>query len=96
MLYAAQEKLLAEGIDVAVVSMPSWDLFEKQDDAYKQSVLPKDVKKRLGIEMGVSLGWHKYVGDEGELSQSIHLVQVHQEILSLKNTDSLKKMLLLK
>ena len=51
----------------AVVSMPSWDLFEKQDDAYKQSVLPKDVKKRLGIEMGVSFGWHKYVGDEGEI-----------------------------
>lgn len=64
---AAQKKLLAEGIDVSVVSMPSWDLFEKQDDAYKQSVLPKDVKKRLGIEMGVSLGWHKYVGDEGDV-----------------------------
>lgn len=64
---SSQAKLLAEGIDVAVVSMPSWDLFEKQDDAYKQSVLPKDVKKRLGIEMGVSLGWHKYVGDEGAI-----------------------------
>ena len=64
---ASQEKLKAEGIDVSVVSMPSWDLFEKQDDAYKQSVLPKDVKKRLGIEMGVSLGWHKYVGDEGAI-----------------------------
>ena len=47
--------------------MPSWDLFEKQDAAYKESVLPKDVKKRLGIEMGVSLGWHKYVGDEGDI-----------------------------
>jgi len=64
---SAQAQLLAEGIDVAVVSMPSWDLFEKQDDAYKQSVLPKDVKKRLGIEMGVSFGWHKYVGDEGAI-----------------------------
>jgi transketolase len=64
---SAQAQLLAEGIDVAVVSMPSWDLFEKQDDAYKQSVLPKGVKKRLGIEMGVSLGWHKYVGDEGAI-----------------------------
>ncbi len=64
---AAQEKLKAENIDVSVVSMPSWDLFEKQDDAYKQSVLPKDVKKRLGIEMGSSLGWHKYVGDEGDI-----------------------------
>ncbi|WP_172369643.1 transketolase [Sporosarcina jiandibaonis] len=64
---AAQEKLKAEDIDVSVVSMPSWDLFEKQDDEYKQSVLPKDVKKRLGIEMGSSLGWHKYVGDEGDV-----------------------------
>ena len=64
---AAQAKLAADGIDVAVVSMPSWDLFEKQDEAYKQSVLPKAVKKRLGIEMAVSFGWHKYVGDEGAI-----------------------------
>ncbi|MFJ7933227.1 transketolase [Sporosarcina sp. NPDC096371] len=64
---SAQAQLLAEGIDVAVVSMPSWDLFEKQDEAYKQSVLPKTVKKRLGIEMAVSFGWHKYVGDEGAI-----------------------------
>ncbi|MDN4607378.1 transketolase [Sporosarcina highlanderae] len=62
---SAQRKLREEGIDVAVVSMPSWDLFEEQDEAYKESVLPKAVKKRLSIEMGVSLGWHKYVGDEG-------------------------------
>ena len=64
---ASQEKLKEQGIDVSVVSMPSWDLFETQDDAYKQSVLPKDVKKRVGIEMGASLGWHKYVGDEGDI-----------------------------
>ncbi|KXH80067.1 transketolase [Sporosarcina sp. HYO08] len=64
---SAQQQLLAEGIDASVVSMPSWDLFEKQDAAYKQSVLPKDVKKRLAIEMGASLGWHKYVGDEGDV-----------------------------
>ncbi len=64
---SAQTKLLAEGIDVAVVSMPSWDLFEKQDEAYKQSVLPKNTKKRLGIEMAVSFGWHKYIGDEGAI-----------------------------
>ncbi|MDW0115647.1 transketolase [Sporosarcina thermotolerans] len=62
---SAQTKLREEGIDVAVVSMPSWDLFEEQDEAYKESVLPKAVKKRLSLEMGVSLGWHKYVGDEG-------------------------------
>lgn len=62
---SSQAALLAEGIDVSVVSMPSWDLFEKQSEEYKQSVLPKDVKKRLGIEMAASFGWHKYTGDEG-------------------------------
>jgi transketolase len=63
----AQEALASEGIDVAVVSMPSWDRFEQQSKEYKESVIPKSVKKRLGIEMGSSLGWHRYVGDEGEV-----------------------------
>lgn len=63
----AQAELRKAGIDAAVVSMPSWDLFEQQDTDYKESVLPKSVKKRLSIEMGSSLGWHKYVGDEGEV-----------------------------
>lgn len=61
----AQAALKEQNIDVSVVSMPSWDLFEQQDKAYKESVLPKQVKKRLAIEMGASLGWHKYAGDEG-------------------------------
>ncbi|WP_153720352.1 transketolase [Sporosarcina cascadiensis] len=63
----AQQALKEQNIDVSVVSMPSWDLFEKQDQAYKDSVLPKSVKKRLAIEMGASLGWHKYAGDEGSV-----------------------------
>lgn len=63
----AQEALASEGIDAAVVSMPSWDRFEQQSKEYKESVIPKSVKKRLGIEMGSSLGWHRYVGDEGEV-----------------------------
>ncbi|MBS8263641.1 transketolase [Mesobacillus boroniphilus] len=63
----AQEALASEGIEVAVVSMPSWDRFEQQSKEYKESVIPKSVKKRLGIEMGSSLGWHRYVGDEGEV-----------------------------
>lgn len=63
----AQKVLASEGIQVSVISMPSWDRFEQQSQEYKDSVLPKNVKKRLGIEMGASLGWHKYVGDEGEL-----------------------------
>lgn len=63
----AQEALASEGIHVSVVSMPSWDRFEQQSKEYKESVIPKSVKKRLGIEMGSSLGWHRYVGDEGEV-----------------------------
>lgn len=63
----AQKVLASEGINVSVVSMPSWDRFEQQSKEYKESVIPKSVKKRLGIEMGSSLGWHRYVGDEGEV-----------------------------
>ncbi|KAB8132342.1 transketolase [Gracilibacillus oryzae] len=63
----AQKQLEAEGIYVSVVSMPSWDLFDKQPKEYQRKVLPKHVTKRLAVEMGASLGWHKYVGSEGEL-----------------------------
>ncbi|WHY79476.1 transketolase [Neobacillus sp. WH10] len=63
----AQKTLVGEGIHVSVVSMPSWDRFEQQSQEYKNSVLPKNVKKRLGIEVGASLGWHKYTGDEGDV-----------------------------
>lgn len=63
----AQKALEEEGISAAVISMPSWDQFEKQSKEYKESVLPKTVKKRLAIEMGASLGWHRYTGDEGDV-----------------------------
>lgn len=63
----AQKSLAKDGIQASVVSMPSWDLFEKQSKEYKESVLPKSVKKRFALEMGSSLGWHRYVGDEGEV-----------------------------
>jgi transketolase len=63
----AQKKLAEEGIHVRVVSMPSWELFEKQDKAYKDSVILPEVKARLGIEMAVSLGWDRYVGDQGDV-----------------------------
>ncbi len=64
---AAQKQLASEGIDVSVVSMPSWDRFEKQSKEYKDSVLPPSVTKRLGIEMAATFGWHKYVGFEGDV-----------------------------
>ncbi|MBW4656284.1 MAG: transketolase [Kaiparowitsia implicata GSE-PSE-MK54-09C] len=62
----AAEKLAADGTKVRVVSMPSWDLFEAQDAAYRESVLPKAVTKRLAVEAGISMGWCKYVGSEGD------------------------------
>jgi transketolase len=62
----AAETLAAEGKQVRVVSMPSWDLFEAQSAEYKESVLPKAVTKRLSVEAASSFGWHKYVGTEGD------------------------------
>jgi transketolase len=62
----AAKQLASEGKKVRVVSMPSWELFEAQDAAYKESVLPKAVTKRLVVEAGVSFGWCKYMGSEGD------------------------------
>jgi transketolase len=67
LIMQAQEKLEAEGISTRVVSMPSWELFEKQDAAYKESVLPKANRKRLAVEMASPMGWHKYTTDEGDM-----------------------------
>lgn len=61
----AQEKLKGYGVKARVISMPSWNLFEAQDEAYRESVLPKSVRKRVTVEAGCKLGWHKYAGDEG-------------------------------
>ena len=64
---AAQKQLVAEGIDVAVISMPDTARFDAQSAEYKESVLPRAVTKRLAIEMGSSLGWHKYTGFDGDV-----------------------------
>lgn len=64
---AAQQELLEKDIDVSVVSMPSWDRFQQQDEAYRNEVLPPHVKARVGIEMASSFGWERYVGDEGAI-----------------------------
>eukprot|EP00208_Stichococcus_sp_RCC1054_P004615 CAMPEP_0206134590 /NCGR_PEP_ID=MMETSP1473-20131121/96_1 /ASSEMBLY_ACC=CAM_ASM_001109 /TAXON_ID=1461547 /ORGANISM="Stichococcus sp, Strain RCC1054" /LENGTH=734 /DNA_ID=CAMNT_0053526207 /DNA_START=63 /DNA_END=2267 /DNA_ORIENTATION=- len=53
------------GKNVRVVSMPSWELFEEQDDAYKQSVLPKEVENRVSLEAGSTFGWERYIGTKG-------------------------------
>ncbi|HZZ12732.1 MAG TPA: transketolase C-terminal domain-containing protein, partial [Paraburkholderia sp.] len=59
------EKLKGEGIAARVVSMPSWDIFERQDAAYQDSVLPSDVDARVAVEQAASLGWDRYVGRLG-------------------------------
>ncbi len=63
--YTAAARLSAEGVNVRVVSFPSWDLFEKQEAAYREAVLPRRVQARLAVEAGTSLGWERYVGAEG-------------------------------
>lgn len=67
LILQAQAKLKEEGINARVVSMPSWELFEKQDEGYKEKVFPKNIRKRLAVEAGSALGWHKYVTDEGDV-----------------------------
>ncbi|WP_047984194.1 transketolase [Ornithinibacillus californiensis] len=63
----AQKELAREDIHVNVVSMPSWELFEKQSEEYKESVLPNHLTKRLSVEMGSKLGWREYVGSAGSV-----------------------------
>jgi transketolase len=62
----AYEKLKAEGIKARVVSMPCWELFDAQDAAYKESVLPSSVTARVSVEMAATLGWERYIGPKGK------------------------------
>ncbi|MCS7464081.1 transketolase [Paenibacillus doosanensis] len=64
---AAQKQLAEEGVQVRVISMPSWELFDKQSQEYKDSVILPDVKARLAVEMGHSFGWERYVGEQGSV-----------------------------
>ena len=61
----AYDSLMREGIASRVVSMPSWELFEQQDQAYRDSVLPPEVTARVSVEQGSVIGWDRYVGTDG-------------------------------
>ena len=63
----AAKKINESGVNVRVVNMPSWELFNRQDEAYRHQVLPPEIKARVAIEAGISQGWHRYVGDEGRI-----------------------------
>lgn len=67
LIYKAWDILQEKGIDARVISMPSWEIFEEQSDEYKESVIPMSVRKRVAVEAAGDLGWHKYVGLDGEV-----------------------------
>ncbi|GGA99148.1 transketolase [Puia dinghuensis] len=67
LILQAQKNLRENGIAARVVSMPSMELFEKQDDSYKQRIFPKGLRKRLAVEAASPVGWHRYVTDEGDM-----------------------------
>jgi transketolase len=81
----ASEKLKAEGIHARIVSMPSWELFEQQEQSYKDRVLPPQITARVSVEMGSTLGWERYVGAKGQM------VGMHSFGASAPLKDLLKK-----
>jgi transketolase len=81
----ASEKLKVEGIQARVVSMPSWEIFEQQDQSYRNSVLPPAITARVSVEMAATLGWDRYVGPKGQM------VGMHSFGASAPLKDVLKK-----
>ena len=67
LIYKAADELAARGIDARVVSIPSFEIFNTQDEAYKESVLPNSVRKRVAVEALTSFGWYQYVGLDGRI-----------------------------
>jgi len=67
LIVEAQQLLLKEKVDARIVSMPSWELFDAQPQEYRDSVLLPSVRVRLAVEAGISQGWHRYVGDQGDV-----------------------------
>ncbi len=67
LIVAAGKNLSAQNINARIVSMPSWELFEAQSSEYRNEVLPPSVKPRLAVEAGLAQGWHRYVGDNGDV-----------------------------
>lgn len=67
LILRAAGNLAAEGVNLRVVSFPSWELFSAQDQDYRDSVLPPGIKRRLAVEAGVTFGWHRWVGDRGRV-----------------------------
>jgi transketolase len=67
LIIEAGVRLASEGVNVRLVSFPSWELFKSQEESYRNLVLPPEIKARLSVEAGVSQGWQQWVGDSGEI-----------------------------
>ncbi len=67
LIVKAGERLAAEGVNLRLVSFPSWELFREQDQTYRDQVLPPGIRKRLAVEAGISQGWREWVGDNGKI-----------------------------
>jgi transketolase len=67
LIYKAAEELEVKGIAARVISIPSFEVFEAQDEAYKESVMPRNIRARVAVEALTSFGWHKYIGIDGEI-----------------------------
>ncbi|MGB2963417.1 MAG: transketolase [Anaerolineales bacterium] len=67
LIVKAGEKLAGDGINLRLISFPSWELFRGQDDSYRNKILPPGISARLAVEAGVSQGWHEWVGDQGKI-----------------------------
>jgi transketolase len=67
LIVAARQKLMQQGLNVRIVSMPSWELFDLQDEQYRNYILPPAIGIRLAVEAGISQGWHRYVGAHGDV-----------------------------
>jgi transketolase len=72
LIVRAGEALAADGVNLRLVSFPCWELFEKQDEEYKQSVFLPNIKARLAVEAGVAQGWHQWVGEKGSVLSLEH------------------------
>jgi transketolase len=67
LIISAGEILVDQGINVRLVSFPSWELFEKQPETYRNEIFPPEITTRLAVEAGVPLGWHKWIGSSGDI-----------------------------
>jgi transketolase len=72
LIVEAGTRLAAEGINVRLVSVPSWELFKAQDVSYREAVLPPSVKARVSVEAGIGMGWERFVGDSGAIISLEH------------------------